>query len=128
MSRKKRILFKSRAAGFTLIEGLIAFLVVVFGMLALAHFHGGVIQSTAVAKARTEALNFAQDKIEELRNIEDEAEYAILIGSAAQRTIAERDNTPLTHDVFCSDQTALDSEVAIFASILFFKSVGHRFG
>ena len=54
-------------AGFTLIEALIALLVVSFGMLAIAGMQTTLARNSDVAKQRTEAVRSAQVKMEELR-------------------------------------------------------------
>lgn len=56
--------------GFTLLEALIALLIVSFGMLAVAGFQVTLSLSTDVAKQRSEALRLAQQKVEELRSFE----------------------------------------------------------
>lgn len=53
--------------GFTLIEALIALVVVAFGMLSLAGFQVTMSRNSDVAKQRTEATRLAQEKVEELR-------------------------------------------------------------
>lgn len=55
------------ARGFSLIEALVALLVVSFGMLAVASFQLNLYRSSDLAKQRTEATRLAQQKIEELR-------------------------------------------------------------
>jgi type IV pilus modification protein PilV len=61
--------------GFTLIEILIAVLVLAIGMLGLAKLQGVTLLNSAESRMQTHALNFAQDKIEELRNYVHEATY-----------------------------------------------------
>jgi Tfp pilus assembly protein PilV len=53
--------------GFSLIEALIALLVMSFGMLAIAGFQVTLTRNSDVAKQRTEATQLAQQKMEELR-------------------------------------------------------------
>jgi type IV pilus modification protein PilV len=55
-------------AGFTLIEALIALVVMAFGMLALAGMQVTLSRSSDVAKQRTEAVRLAQRRIDELRS------------------------------------------------------------
>lgn len=60
---------KSRKqAGFSLVEALVAFIVVGFGMLALAGMQLSLSRSADNAKQRTEAMRLAQDKMEALRS------------------------------------------------------------
>lgn len=58
---------RSNARGFTLIEALIALLVLSFGLLAIAGFQATLSRSSDLAKQRTEALRLAQQKMESLR-------------------------------------------------------------
>ena len=58
---------RSNARGFTLIEALIALLVLSFGMLAIAGFQATLSRSSDLAKQRTEAMRLAQQKMESLR-------------------------------------------------------------
>ena len=58
---------RSSARGFTLIEALIALLVLSFGLLAIAGFQATLSRSSDLAKQRTEALRLAQQKMESLR-------------------------------------------------------------
>jgi type IV pilus modification protein PilV len=57
----------NRERGFSLIEALIALLVVSFGMLAIASFQFTLARSSDLAKQRTEATRLAQQKMEQLR-------------------------------------------------------------
>lgn len=56
-----------RQAGFTLVEALVALLVMAFGMLAVAGFQTTMSRNSDVAKQRSEAVRLAQLKMEELR-------------------------------------------------------------
>ncbi len=55
-------------AGFTLIEVLIATVVIVFGLLAMGTFLGGQVNKNSKNERQTYATVLAQGKIEELRN------------------------------------------------------------
>jgi Tfp pilus assembly protein PilV len=59
-----------RQAGFTLIEALIALLVMSFGMLALAGMQMSMTRSADVGKQRSEAVRLAQLKMEDLRSFD----------------------------------------------------------
>jgi type IV pilus modification protein PilV len=56
--------------GFSLLEVLIAVLVIAIGLLSLAQLHGSLLHDSGVSKARTVALYLAQEKIEDLRSLE----------------------------------------------------------
>ena len=58
---------RARSAGFTLVEALVALVVMAFGMLALAGFQSSLSTASDTAKQRAEAVRLAQQKIEELR-------------------------------------------------------------
>ena len=57
-----------KQGGFTLIEALVAFLVMGFGMLALTYFQTTMSRNADVAKQRTEAMRLAQERMEALRS------------------------------------------------------------
>lgn len=53
--------------GFSLVEALIAFLVVGVGIVALVKLEGLYLQSSSSSKARTVALSLAQEKLDDLK-------------------------------------------------------------
>jgi type IV pilus modification protein PilV len=55
------------SSGFTLIEVLIAALIIVFGTLAMGTFLGNLISKNSSNERQTMATLIAQDKIEDLR-------------------------------------------------------------
>jgi type II secretory pathway pseudopilin PulG len=57
-----------REAGFAIVEALVAFLVIAFGMLALGAFQYTLSRSSDIAKQRTEATRIAQSEIDRLRS------------------------------------------------------------
>ncbi|WP_018649178.1 MULTISPECIES: hypothetical protein [unclassified Thioalkalivibrio] len=60
---------KARTHGFALLEALIALIVFAVGLLAIAQFHGTLMQTSGQSKASSEALYLAQQKIDELRSV-----------------------------------------------------------
>lgn len=60
---------KRSARGFTLVEALVALVVLAFGMMALAGFQTSLSRNSDIAKQRTEATRLAQQKMEELRSL-----------------------------------------------------------
>ena len=54
--------------GFTLLEALIAFVVLAGGLLAAFRFHTTTMAVTAESKIRSEAVALAEQKLEELRS------------------------------------------------------------
>ncbi len=61
--------------GFTLLEALIAFLILAAGLLAALRFHSVTIETTAEAKIRAEAVALAEQKVEEFRSFVDVEQY-----------------------------------------------------
>lgn len=70
----KKLLY-TKIAGFSLIEALIAALVVGVGMLGLAKMQGELFVGSSESRMRTHALNLAQDKIEEFRQVANKDLY-----------------------------------------------------
>jgi prepilin-type N-terminal cleavage/methylation domain-containing protein len=67
---KHDLQLKSPRRGFSLIEALVALVVVAFGMLALAGFQSSLGVASENAKHRAQALRLAQQKMEQLRGFE----------------------------------------------------------
>ncbi len=59
---------KKQSRGISLIEALIALAVLGFGLLAIAKLHGELTASTAESKARAEAMQIAESRMDALRN------------------------------------------------------------
>lgn len=57
-----------RGRGFVLLEALIALLIFALGLAAYLSFQSGMMREDGLVKARNEALNLAEAKLEELRN------------------------------------------------------------
>ena len=73
---------KIRQVGFILIEGLVTFMVLTVGMISVAKFQGDILDHNAGSKTQTQAVNLAQEKIEELRNYADATAYAAIVTGA----------------------------------------------
>jgi type IV pilus modification protein PilV len=84
---------RPRQTGFTLIEALIAMLVLAFGMLAVAGLHTALSHSSDIAKQRTEATRLAQAKMEELRAFQ---QLPAASGVFSYADIASGSDTPAT--------------------------------
>jgi len=59
-----------RETGFSLLEVLIALVVLAVGLISVAKFQGTIMKSGSLAKARTVATHLAQEKLDDLRNYE----------------------------------------------------------
>jgi prepilin-type N-terminal cleavage/methylation domain-containing protein len=59
---------RAPARGFSLIESLIALVIVSFGLLAIAGVHLKLVRGEDIARQRGEATRLAQEKLEELRS------------------------------------------------------------
>lgn len=77
---------QNRTRGISLLEALIALAVLAFGLLGIAKLHSDLVHSTAVAKARAEAVQLAESKIEGMRNVVLSGQHADLVAEG-----------PLTH-------------------------------
>jgi type II secretory pathway pseudopilin PulG len=72
--------FTTRSRGVTLLDALIALAVLAFGLLAIAKLHSDLLQSAAVSKARAEAVQLAETRIEEMRNLVQRVQFDQLAG------------------------------------------------
>jgi type IV pilus modification protein PilV len=123
-----------RQAGFSLIEALVALLVVAFGMLGIASFQYTLSRSSDVAKQRTEATRIAQKELDRLRSFaqrqsdgnpaDDRYSYVddLRSSAGAQAVTGLATNTTynLEREVFIQtrDQTPLPGAAAAFDQVL----------
>ena len=61
------IVFSNSRRGFALLDALIAVIVVSVGLFGVAKLNSVMLASTALSKARVEAIQLAEEKIEEIR-------------------------------------------------------------
>lgn len=69
--------------GFTLLEALIAFVILAGGLLAAFRFHNMTMSTTAEAKVRDQATALARQKIEDLHNFQTLAEFEAIVVDGA---------------------------------------------
>lgn len=67
-------------SGFSLIEAMLAFMVVGFGLLGLAKLQNDFFKNNGNSRVHTAALNFAQQKIEHFRGFATQNDYDSLSG------------------------------------------------
>lgn len=89
---------RHRQSGFTLIEALIALLVMAFGMLSLSGMQLSLSRGADVAKQRTEAMRLAQRKIDEYRS------YTSILAAAGHTLVWNTLATPVT-ETFTTNAT-----------------------
>ncbi|MGZ8902069.1 MAG: type IV pilus modification PilV family protein [Methylobacter sp.] len=87
----KKIL-RRKLKGFSLIEVMIASVVVALAMLGVARLQGITLQDSADSRMKTHALNLAQDKIEELRNFANQSTYSGYSGSDNNTAVGANSN------------------------------------
>lgn len=90
---------RSGSRGVALLDGLVAFAVIAFGMLALVSMQGTLSRNADVAKQRTEATRLAQEKIEELRSF-----TGISTGTVNWNGLASGSDTVSSYTVASSTQ------------------------
>ena len=64
-----------RQSGFSLIEAMLAFLVVGFGLIGLAGLQSDFFNHAGSTRIQTAALHYAQQKIEEIRSFATQSDY-----------------------------------------------------
>ncbi|WP_372922081.1 prepilin-type N-terminal cleavage/methylation domain-containing protein, partial [Roseovarius sp.] len=74
---------RRRQIGITLIEALIALAVISLGVLAIAKLYGDLIASTAESKARTEAVQVAEQRVDRLRAAMERGEFEALANTGS---------------------------------------------
>ena len=77
--------------GFTLLEALIALVILAGGLLAMFRFHGTSIEVTGETKNRAAATALAQAKLEELRAFTTAAGYAARMVDGSEVSLASTD-------------------------------------
>jgi prepilin-type N-terminal cleavage/methylation domain-containing protein len=111
----RRITFRSRQQGFSLLESMIALVIMAFGLLAIAGVGLKLARSEDVARQRGEAARLAQEKIEQFRSFTqiDAAAgvnaWASMGTGGSSDTIADDGVNYRTNTVFNRSWQVLDS-------------------
>lgn len=72
-----------RPLGFALLEALIALLMISIGLLGVAKLQTLSLLGSGEGRARTEASNISQERLEELRNLLQKGDFTALAGGTA---------------------------------------------
>ncbi|UXI69684.1 type IV pilus modification PilV family protein [Tahibacter amnicola] len=94
-----------RATGFSLIEAMIALLVLSIGLLALAVLQVTVMRNSGETKARTSALSLAQEKLEELKSFSSLDGYKAIQVGASGSTLSDMTTAAQTGTTFTRSWT-----------------------
>ena len=108
-----------KQAGFTLIEALVALLVMAAGMMSFAVLQGRLRANSDVSKQRSEATRLAQEDMENLRSYGIAGAtaggingYASITAGASTKTVLASNVSASTNAVFTVARTVTDSAVA----------------
>ncbi len=69
---------RNSCGGFALMEVLVSIVVFSVGLITVSTFQGDMVQEGNLSKARSEAVNLAQDRLEQLRNLMVEGNYTTI--------------------------------------------------
>lgn len=94
MKRNKQISMSQQ--GYSVLEVLVAMLIVPFGLLGVAKFQSNMMTAGAETKTRTEALYVADQKIEELRTFANNTAYTSIATGNDTVTANAGSNADLT--------------------------------
>jgi type IV pilus modification protein PilV len=102
----------TRPSGFSLLEVLVAVVILSFGLLALSALQGSLFKNSSEAKAQSAGLALAQEKLEYLRGFQDMATYLAIDTSAAAESIPEGGVT--YSRTWTVDRCALKTATSVF--------------
>jgi|GEM_PF-1625788 len=130
-----------RAAGFSLIEVLISFVVLAVGLLALLSFHGTSQKNIADAKIQAEAVALAEGKLQELESFLTDTDDRLSIDTTTESvtggladytltwTVDDHADPDLTSirvaqvDVSWTDRDGIAQQVSLVSDIHFINPV-----
>ncbi len=73
--------------GFSTVEALVALLILVVGLLAIASYQSDLLSVGGQSKARSEAVQLAEDKLEGLRQLIQESSYTAIASNTTGESI-----------------------------------------
>lgn len=85
---------KKSSGGFVLIEAVVSMMIFALGFLGVAKMQVAVVEASAEAKARAEAMTFAQGRMDELRLVARYAEHTAA-GCTAGSVVADQVTGPI---------------------------------
>jgi type IV pilus modification protein PilV len=87
MDAMNQRIYGRRGAGFSLIEVLVAVVVLSFGLLALAALQGSLFKASTESKMQSVGLGLATEKLEFFRGYRDSADYLAMTSSTTPETV-----------------------------------------
>jgi len=111
--------YKTKSSGFTLIEALIAFLLLTIGLLGASLFHSTLLRENSDNKSRLEAVEILETQIEKARVAAAELSTATNLLTTVQNAVSTSITTNLNvYDISVSTAAAsLDDLVTLTLSI-----------
>jgi type IV pilus assembly protein PilV len=103
--------------GFTLLEVLVAIVILTVGILGMAGLQGTALRSNHNAQLRSQATNLAHDMAERMR-----ANRTTALADAANYQVAV-DTTPTTPSTDCSTGTCTTEELATYDKYRWWQAV-----
>ena len=101
--------------GFTLIEAMVAFAVLAFGLLAIASFQAKLVSGSGYSKARAEAVAIAQQKLDEIRSYVNESELVANLEGSTTVTITDAFPVDIADGTYPAVADSIDGTNAQFA-------------
>ena len=110
---------RSHSMGLTLIEALVALVIISVGVLAIARLQGDLVASSSASKARAEAIQLAESDIERLRSVSTAADFqdaldALDLDENGQKEL-EGSYATYTVTIALNEQTDADGQVRAVA-------------
>ena len=87
----------SSERGFTLVEAVIATLIITVGLVSLAGLLAVTLRMQQLGRNQTEAVRLAQDKIDELMTVSFDADARVAIGGSLDANDADHFDTSGTY-------------------------------